>query len=211
MSVVGVAGVDDERQPGLPRRGDVAAEDPLLHVARAVVIVIVEPRLADRDALAGARDRRAISSTVTSGSSAALCGCVPTVQNTLSCAPRWRDRLRRWRHRSRSSSCGRSPAAPASAKHLRAGSTAKSGKIEMAMAVDEHRLTGLALRLSPRIQLTPSPEEGRTAGPTRLEGCSGGSETPSRGAGRRELPAFPEHLRDPDLAGQGSSDEVAGS
>ena len=48
--LVGVAGMDDERQPGLARGRDMGAEDALLHVARAVVVVIVEPRLADRDA-----------------------------------------------------------------------------------------------------------------------------------------------------------------
>ena len=53
---VGVARMDDERQAGLPRRGDMGAEALLLHVARAVVVVIVEPRLADRHHLGMARE-----------------------------------------------------------------------------------------------------------------------------------------------------------
>ena len=45
--VVGVARVDDERQLRRPRRGDVAAEALRLGLARAVVVEVVEPRLAD--------------------------------------------------------------------------------------------------------------------------------------------------------------------
>ena len=55
--VVGVARMDDQRQPGRARRGDVGAEALLLRVARAVVVVIVEPGLADRDHLGMARAR----------------------------------------------------------------------------------------------------------------------------------------------------------
>ena len=55
--VVGLAGVDDQRQPGLARRRDVGAEALLLRVARAVVVVIVEPGLADRHHLGMARAR----------------------------------------------------------------------------------------------------------------------------------------------------------
>ena len=47
--------MDDERQAGLPRRGDMGAEALLLHVARAVVVMVVEPRLADRHHLGMAR------------------------------------------------------------------------------------------------------------------------------------------------------------
>jgi hypothetical protein len=46
---IGLARVDNERQAGLARSGDVGSEALLLHIARAVVIVIVEPSLADRD------------------------------------------------------------------------------------------------------------------------------------------------------------------
>ena len=53
--VVGVAGMDHERQAGLSRRVDVGAEAALLILARAVVVVIVEPGLADRHHLRMAR------------------------------------------------------------------------------------------------------------------------------------------------------------
>ena len=46
--LVGVAGMDDERQAQLARRRDMGAEASLLQIARAVVVVIVEPGLADR-------------------------------------------------------------------------------------------------------------------------------------------------------------------
>ena len=49
--VVGVAGVDDQRQAGLARRLDVLAENVLLDVARAVFVEIVEAGLADADDL----------------------------------------------------------------------------------------------------------------------------------------------------------------
>src|SRR5262245_24837762 len=47
---ISVARVDDERQARLARRGDVGAEDALLHVTWAAVVVIVEAGLADPDA-----------------------------------------------------------------------------------------------------------------------------------------------------------------
>ena len=46
--VVGLARMDHQRQAGLARRRDMGAEALLLRVARAVVVVIVEPGLADR-------------------------------------------------------------------------------------------------------------------------------------------------------------------
>ena len=55
--VVGLARVDDERQAGLARGGDMIAEAALLRVARAVIVVIVEPGLADRHHLGMARAR----------------------------------------------------------------------------------------------------------------------------------------------------------
>ena len=55
--VVRLARMDHQRQPGLARRGDVSAEAALLRIARAVVVVIVEPGLADRHHLRMARAR----------------------------------------------------------------------------------------------------------------------------------------------------------
>ena len=47
--VLGIAGVDDDRQPGLARGGDMRAEARLLPVAVAMVVIIIEPALADAD------------------------------------------------------------------------------------------------------------------------------------------------------------------
>ena len=41
--------MDDQRQPGFARRRDMGAEHLLLHLARAVVVVEIEPGLADAD------------------------------------------------------------------------------------------------------------------------------------------------------------------
>jgi hypothetical protein len=49
--LVGIAGMDDERQAGAPRRLDVSAETALLAGARAMLIVVVEAGLADADHL----------------------------------------------------------------------------------------------------------------------------------------------------------------
>ena len=50
MSVVGIAGVDHQRQAAvIARRRDVAQETLALRVARGVVVVVVEPGLADGD------------------------------------------------------------------------------------------------------------------------------------------------------------------
>ncbi len=46
---VGFAGMDHQRQAGLARRSDVLAEALFLRVARAFVVVIVEPGFADGD------------------------------------------------------------------------------------------------------------------------------------------------------------------
>ena len=48
---VGLARVDLERQPGLARGGDVAAEAFGLRLGRRVLVVVVEARLADGDDL----------------------------------------------------------------------------------------------------------------------------------------------------------------
>ena len=68
--VVGFARVNDQRQSGRARRRDMGAKAPLLRVARAVVVMIVEPRFADRHDFWMPRvgDR---SSAVTSSSSCA--------------------------------------------------------------------------------------------------------------------------------------------
>ena len=55
--VVGLARMDDQRQAGLARGRDMGAEALLLRVARAVVVVIVEPGFADRHHLGMARAR----------------------------------------------------------------------------------------------------------------------------------------------------------
>src|ERR1043166_6904599 len=52
---VGFAAVDDERQSGFARRGDVRPQPRLLRLARAEMVMIVEPRLPDRDDLGMAR------------------------------------------------------------------------------------------------------------------------------------------------------------
>ena len=49
--------MDDERQPGLACSRDVIAEAALLRITRAVIVVIIEARLADRDDLRMARAR----------------------------------------------------------------------------------------------------------------------------------------------------------
>ena len=48
--VVGIPRMDDQRQPGFARSRDMGAEDLLLHVARALVVMVVEAGLADGDA-----------------------------------------------------------------------------------------------------------------------------------------------------------------
>ena len=48
---IGFARMNDERQPGLARCRDVGAKAALLRVARAIVVVIVEARFAQRDDL----------------------------------------------------------------------------------------------------------------------------------------------------------------
>ena len=57
---IALARMDDERQPGLARRRDVAAKAVLLGVARAEIVVIVEPGLADRDHLGMAAARHEV-------------------------------------------------------------------------------------------------------------------------------------------------------
>ena len=47
--ILGVARVDDERQPSVARNGDVGAKQRLLHRSIRLVVVVVEPSLADPD------------------------------------------------------------------------------------------------------------------------------------------------------------------
>ena len=58
--VVGVAGMNHQRQAGFPGRGDMGAEAGLLAVARTVIVVVVEAGLAEADDLrmAGQGDQR---------------------------------------------------------------------------------------------------------------------------------------------------------
>ena len=49
--------MDDQRQPGRARGGDVVAEAALLRIARAEIVMVVEPRLPDRHHLGMARAR----------------------------------------------------------------------------------------------------------------------------------------------------------
>ena len=48
---IGFAGMDDQRQAGCPRRCDVGAKDPLLDVARAQIVMKIEPGFAEADDL----------------------------------------------------------------------------------------------------------------------------------------------------------------
>jgi hypothetical protein len=82
MSAHPLARVDDQRQAGLPRRGDVGAEARSCASRGAVVVKIVEAGLADRDDARMAGQRNQLVRPVTSSSSWALCGWVPTEQNT---------------------------------------------------------------------------------------------------------------------------------
>ncbi len=56
--VIGVAGMDDQRQAALPRRRDMGAEDLLLDAVRAVVVVKIEPGFANADDTRMGRQRR---------------------------------------------------------------------------------------------------------------------------------------------------------
>ena len=49
--LIGIPAMDDERQAREPRRLDMPAEDLLLPLARAVLIEVIEPGLADADDL----------------------------------------------------------------------------------------------------------------------------------------------------------------
>ena len=66
--VVGLARMDDQRQAGLARGRDMGAKAALLRLARRVVVVIIEPGLAERHDF-GLRVRATRSAAVTSSSS----------------------------------------------------------------------------------------------------------------------------------------------
>ena len=119
--------MDHQRQAGFAGGGDMGAEALLLRVARAVVVVVVEPRLADRHHLgmAGARDQ-------VGGADVEL--LVGVVRMGADRADTRRETARRWRAArpagapgSRSSRCGRCPP-PARAPTTPSSSSLKSGK-----------------------------------------------------------------------------------
>ncbi len=68
--VVRLAGVDDERQSEFARERDLGAKDLLGDVRGRVIVVIVQPRLADADAL-GVGGKARIAPASVSGSSPA--------------------------------------------------------------------------------------------------------------------------------------------
>ena len=55
--LVGVAGVNDQRQSGHARGGDVVAKHPRRRILRRVIVMIIEPRLAESHAFRVARQR----------------------------------------------------------------------------------------------------------------------------------------------------------
>ena len=128
--------MDDQRQSGLARRRDMRAEALLLRLARAVVVVIVEPGFADRDDLGMLRAGR-------SGPRGdvlllcALCGWVPTEQIDIGEALGDRQSTgepphpRRDRHHAADAGRARTPDDAVEV-------VGEIGKIEVAVAVDEH-------------------------------------------------------------------------
>ena len=81
---VGLARVDHQRQPCPARGFDVELEHGALNVARAVVVMEVQPALADRHTW-GCEASAAKRSTVRSVKSRASCGCTPAVAQTSGC------------------------------------------------------------------------------------------------------------------------------
>ena len=125
--VVGLAGVDHQRQAGLAGGRDMGAEALLLRVARRVVVVVVEPRLADRHHLgmaASARPDRPCRCRVPRGRGADACRPSRTRPGN---ARRWPADRPAGAPGSRSSPCGRCRP-PARAPTTPSSSSLKSGK-----------------------------------------------------------------------------------
>ena len=119
-----------------------------LRVARAVVVVIVEPGLADRRPLSDAGERATSSVVPISGSSCASCGCVPTVQKTSSKRSAMRDQLARAAH-PRADRDHAPDARAARARPRRRGRSAKSGKSRWQWLSIKHGIRPLARALLP--------------------------------------------------------------
>jgi len=133
-----LAGVDHQRQLGFARGLNVDAESPLLRVARAVVVVIVEPRLADRHHLrvlgrgdeVGNRHVRFLGGMVRMRADRAI----DVVETLGDGAERGEfPDLGRDRHQARD-------LGGAGAREHGIELGGKIGKIEVAVAVDEHQL-----------------------------------------------------------------------
>ena len=79
--VLGVAGVDDQRQAGLARGVDMRLEPLALRLAVGLVVIIIEAALADRDhtRMCGGSTSAAAPR---SGCASASCGWTPTVAQT---------------------------------------------------------------------------------------------------------------------------------
>lgn len=112
--VLGLAGMDDEWQAGFTGRRDLGAEAADLRLAGRQVVVIVQPGLADAITF-GCCASRTYSASGTSSSSWALCGCVPTVQNTLAFSSAIRSRFGNFATRELIDSIRPTPAASARA------------------------------------------------------------------------------------------------
>ena len=133
---VAVARMDDQRQPGFARRGNVLAQALRLRLARRIVVVIVEPGLADRHDLRMFRQRdqrlgvdvQFLMGVVRMGADRAenlrkfLCD---------------RKHLRKFPHAGADGDHA-ADAGGAGARHHGVEFAGEIGKIEVAVAVDEH-------------------------------------------------------------------------
>ena len=142
VSLVGIARMDDQRQAGLARRGDVGAEALGLLVARAVLVVEVEAGLADADDLGMARRLdQAVRRASAPPPSPRADGRRPSTRRCRG-ARRWRAPCRTGRAACRWSACP-----PRRRVRARASTPASSlgelGKVEMAVAVDQHQAGSL--------------------------------------------------------------------
>ncbi len=134
--IVGFAGMDDQRQPALMRCRDMRAENPLLGLARAVLVMEVEAGLADPDharmrgehAEFGRRRIGVIGGFVRMGADRAP-DIVICLGNRAHCRKRVEPGADR-QHRP-------DPSLSGAADH-RLALGREIGKVEMAMAVDQH-------------------------------------------------------------------------